>query len=337
MRKICGRTLLNSEIGFQLTSPFKGYSHFVLAIAPLNMSSPNSAVNSEVERAWTLQPVAESKIASTNAQAVRPSPHLTTDESHTNDVPPGKRRAAQLKKTGKSDLKWVIYTDHANISKPNNPPVKSDKDQPSHELIYPATTQVDHQEPKPFSQNDLEKRYKQISDIRRIALQSMAQKTISPSAVLCVPQYNILRAMFANAKIMGLTMELLNEDIASQFNIVGQSTFHLPASLLPSESQKQIVHHPWVDIIPILSLREALLIREDICEEDEFCGDLYGICASTNEVGLRVWGDAWNPRAYEASEYLLRKWNWIAEECPDLVRSTNYWRRKRGEKTLFLR
>jgi hypothetical protein len=233
-------------------------------------------------------------------------------------------------------LKWVIYTDHANTPKNNSPPVKLDNDQPSHELIDPATTPIKHQEQKSFSEFDLAKWYKQLNDIRRRALQSLAQKSLSPSATFCVSQYNILRAMFANAKIMGLTMELLNEDIASQFNIVGQPTFHLPASLLPSTSQKEIVHHPWVDIIPILSLREALLIREDVCEDDEFCGDLYGICAPTTEVGLRVWGEAWDPFAYEASEYLLRKWSWISAECPDIVRSTNYWRRKRGEKALVL-
>jgi hypothetical protein len=191
-------------------------------------------------------------------------------------------------------------------------------------------------EPKLFNDVDLAKRYQQLNDIRKRALHSIAHQVTSPSATLCISQYNILRAMCANAKVLGLTMELLNEDIASQFNIIGQSTFHLPASLLPSESQKEIVHHPWVDIIPILSLREALLIREDVCEEDEFCGDLYGVCASTNEVGLRVWGEAWDPSAYEASESLLRKWCWIPEECPDILQSTNYWRKKRGERAIVL-
>ncbi|KAJ5985385.1 hypothetical protein N7499_008336 [Penicillium canescens] len=284
------------------------------------MSSPNSeAAEITADIPESLDPAARRRI-----------------QNRLNQRASRKRRAAQFKKQGHTDLKWVIYTDHANTSKNNSPPVKLDNDQPSHELIDPTTTQIKHQEQQPFSGLDLAKRYKQINDIRRRALQSLAQKSISPNATLCVSQYNILRAMFANAKIMGLTMELLNEDIASQFNIVGQPTFHLPASLVPSKSQKEIVHHPWVDIIPILSLREALLIREDLCEEDEFCGDLYGVCASTTEVGLRVWGEAWDPFAYEASEYLLRKWSWMIEECPDIVRSTNYWRRKRGEKALVL-
>ncbi|KAJ5767164.1 uncharacterized protein N7511_004780 [Penicillium nucicola] len=244
-----------------------------------------------------------------------------------------KRRAAQFKTSGHPDMKWIIYTDHANTSKPISQPAKSEHYPSSHEGT-PTTTQVTQHEPKPFSQNESVNRYKQLDDIQRTAMQSLAQRITSPRAVLCVSQYNILTAIFANAKIIGLTMDLLNEDIASQFNIVGMPTFHLPASLLPSESQKAIVHHPWIDIIPILSLREALLIREDICEGDEFCGDMCGMCAPTDEVGLRVWGEPWDPRAYEASEYLLRKWSWMIEECPDLVRSTNYWRRKRGEKAL---
>jgi len=72
-------------------------------------------------------------------------------------------------------------------------------------------------------------------------------------------------------------------------------------------------------------------------DEDELCGDLYGVCVSSDETGLRVWGEAWDPLAYEVSETLIRKWSWLVEECPDIIKSTNYWRRQRGEKAIVIK
>lgn len=72
-------------------------------------------------------------------------------------------------------------------------------------------------------------------------------------------------------------------------------------------------------------------------DEDQACEDLYGGCITPDEAGLQVWGEAWDPLAYEASETLIRKWSWMVEECPDIIQSTNYWRRRRGEKALMIR
>jgi hypothetical protein len=159
---------------------------------------------------------------------------------------------------------------------------------------------------------------------------------LSPSLTFCLTQYNTIRAMFFNANLMGLTLDLLDEDLASQFNIDSSTMTHLPASLCPSQKQRNIIHHPWVDLIPMLSLREALLDRAEVIDEDELCGDLYGACVSSEEVGLRVWGESWDPFAYEASESLVNKWSWLGRECPDIIRSSNYWRKQRGEKAIVV-
>ncbi|KAJ5382855.1 Protein of unknown function DUF3425 [Penicillium concentricum] len=143
--------------------------------------------------------------------------------------------------------------------------------------------------------------------------------------------------MLVNANLMGLTIELLEEDLASQFNLVGPSTLHLPPSLYPSQKQRKIIHHPWIDLIPMLSLREALLARTDEIDEDEICCDFYETRDSSQEVGLRVWGEAWDPSAYEASESLIKKWSWMVKDCPDIIESSNYWRKQRGEKPIMFR
>lgn len=158
-----------------------------------------------------------------------------------------------------------------------------------------------------------------------------------PTLSLSATKYNLFNAFFSNAQLMGLTLDLLNDDLASQFNLVGPSSLHLPPPLWPSKSQKEIIHHPWIDLIPMLSLREGILARVDTMDEDQACEDLYGGCITPDEAGLQVWGEAWDPLAYEASETLIRKWSWMVEECPDIIQSTNYWRRRRGEKALMIR
>lgn len=149
-----------------------------------------------------------------------------------------------------------------------------------------------------------------------------------------VTHYNIITAMMNNARIMGLSLHELEADIASQFNIAGPIELDLPASLQPSESQRAIIHHPWIDLVPMQSFRDVLLNNMDKYDEDEFCGDLHGQIGVSDGLGLITWGESWDPNAYELSEPIFRKWYWILKDCPEILRTTNYWRRKRGEKPL---
>ncbi|CAG8088304.1 unnamed protein product [Penicillium olsonii] len=175
-----------------------------------------------------------------------------------------------------------------------------------------------------------------VSELHLRALHWINNPTLTPNPSFCAAQYNLLIATFANAQLMGLTLDLLQEDLASQFNLVGPSSLHLPPTLWPSKLQRKVLHHPWIDLLPMSSMREGILSRLDTIDEDEACGDIFGICSSSGDSGLLVWGEAWDPLAYEASPDLIRKWFWIAKECPDVIRSTNYWRRRRGEKALVI-
>ena len=71
-------------------------------------------------------------------------------------------------------------------------------------------------------------------------------------------------------------------------------------------------------------------------DDEELCSDLYGLNNASGEVGLVVWGESWDPLAYEVSEKVVEKWSWILKDSPELLASTNYWRRKRREKPLRL-
>lgn len=174
------------------------------------------------------------------------------------------------------------------------------------------------------------------TQLKKKVAEGAANKVQSPQLLLPVTQFNSMRAMFENAASMGLTMDVLSEDIASCFNIAGPLNLRLPPSLEPSATQKSVVHHPWIDLLPIPSVRDALLRNMESCDEDELCGDLFGICGPAPEMGLLVWGESWDPSAYEVSERVLRKWRGFLIDCPDLLKSTNYWRKRRGEKALEL-
>jgi hypothetical protein len=79
-----------------------------------------------------------------------------------------------------------------------------------------------------------------------------------------------------------------------------------------------------------------MLQRMGEYDDEELCHNLFieMECGDGNAVGMVVWGEAWNPAAYEISSGILRKWPWIAYDCPDLIQSTNYWRGRRKEKQL---
>ncbi|EAW17158.1 uncharacterized protein NFIA_005200 [Aspergillus fischeri NRRL 181] len=160
---------------------------------------------------------------------------------------------------------------------------------------------------------------------------------LSSELLLPVTQWNIICAMYTNATTIGLTMALLAEDIISPFNICGPVTANLPPSLQPTCLQRSIVHHPWIDLCAVSSVRDAVLRNLHLYSEDELCHDLFGGSSDcTQPTGLLIWGEAWDPSAYEISEKMFRKWEWLWRECPEVIRSTNYWRLQREEEILVI-
>ncbi|KAJ5218580.1 uncharacterized protein N7498_000679 [Penicillium cinerascens] len=242
-----------------------------------------------------------------------------------------KRKALQAEKQGRTrERRWIIYTEPVCAS----PEHKGTTVASSTQLEQPSPIQNYGKAYKGVSNQMIREKY--WAQLKAKVAAGAANKVQSPDLLLPVAQFNIMRATFENATTMGLTWDILSEDIASYFNIAGPVTLRLPPSLEPSGTQRSIVHHPWIDLIPVPSLRDALLLQIDEYDEDQLCGDLYGICGPSPEVGLLVWGEAWDPSAYEVSERVFNKWGRFLRGCPELLKSTNYWRRKRGEKQLRL-
>lgn len=182
------------------------------------------------------------------------------------------------------------------------------------------------------------------------------QHTLDTQLLLSVMQFNVIRAAAINASSIGLGMDAMSEDIISPFNNsdalllpalppttggavrYGNELQDIPPHLQPTALQRLVIHHPWIDLCPQPSLRDALLRRlHDDFDEDEFCHHMFLQCNQSDEdgmIGMVVWGEAWDPASYEISATMIRKWPWLVDECPEIIRTANYWRARRHEGPL---
>lgn len=156
---------------------------------------------------------------------------------------------------------------------------------------------------------------------------------------------NVLDAMARNAAVIGFSIKgLCRDDLISPFNThgpslpwVGELAAACPATLLPTPVQQTIIHHPWIDLIPIPRFRDNVLLAmaAGVLDEDELCADMLSLDNGRGEnASLIVWVGSWDLRGWEASIPFLRKWGWLLTDCRELCLATNEWRDRRGEKRL---
>jgi len=111
-----------------------------------------------------------------------------------------------------------------------------------------------------------------------------------------------------------------------------------PQTLHPTALQKEVSHHPWLDLLPLPKLRDNIIQALSIegFDEDEFCLDVFhpgDHWKLEEKPALIVWGEAAHIHNWEVNLAFLRKWGWLLEGCPEILVATNAWRRQRGEKT----
>ncbi|KAF4343775.1 hypothetical protein FBEOM_2277 [Fusarium beomiforme] len=151
---------------------------------------------------------------------------------------------------------------------------------------------------------------------------------------------NVTMAVANNATLMGFDRALMCIDEAiSPFNLNGPLTpaYNPPAALQPTEVQKTVLHHPWLDIFPFPKFRDNVILatNAELLDDGELCEDISEInWENVEKPSLIVWGDASVPHSWEASPWFLRKWGWLLQGCPELLETTNRWRQSRGEKLL---
>lgn len=198
--------------------------------------------------------------------------------------------------------------------------------------------QVDNNEPYLICEMDSSSCSLLIQRLARTVNHGLRQGNPSSDMLLSLTQFNVLRAMVYNMACLGLTIDMVKQaERISPFNHSSAALFTLPHSLQPTNLQRTLIHHPWVDPFPIPSFRNALLEHEDEYSDTELCNDLVGRCESdgNGQVGIITWGEPWDPCGWEMTEGFARKWFWLFGQCTELLESTDYWRSLREEPALF--
>ncbi|CAG8026624.1 unnamed protein product [Penicillium olsonii] len=171
-----------------------------------------------------------------------------------------------------------------------------------------------------------------------LALKSYIRNSPNIDHLLSLSRLNIQRAIIENIRSIGMTMEWMErDDSISIFNspIPGFSTVSIPASLQPTEYQRRVPHHPWLDFFPFHNMRDNLIAIQDTIDDDDLCHDLMAFWDTRNTgASLLVWGPSWEPENWEVTPAFLLKWGFLLKGCEELVINTNRWRAKRGEKPL---
>ncbi|KAH6664004.1 hypothetical protein F5X68DRAFT_265958 [Plectosphaerella plurivora] len=190
-------------------------------------------------------------------------------------------------------------------------------------------------------------RRKLLDDLALGAMRSYMMRRPNLDQLMSVIQLNTINAMTSNAQSLRLQVDWLICNSISPIGYIGPveagALPSLPQWLVPTKLQQSIPHHPWIDLFPLPKMRDNMMkviyITQSMREEEEI--DLWNDLvegsdgAGADGAGLIVWGDASDPRNWEASVPFLRRWGWLLEGCSEMLASTNYWRQKRGEKLLL--
>jgi hypothetical protein len=170
------------------------------------------------------------------------------------------------------------------------------------------------------------------------ALNSYMKSSPNLDHLISLSKVNVQRAIIDNIRSIGMTIEWTKDDDAiSIFNaeVPGFSHSHIPFDLRPTEVQKRVPHHPWLDFFPAPTLRDNLIALQYKINDEDLCHDLMAFWDTRNtHATLLVWGQPWETTSWEVTESFLTKWGFLLYGCTTLLKSTNFWRVQRGEKPL---
>ncbi|KAK0388812.1 hypothetical protein NLU13_5055 [Sarocladium strictum] len=142
----------------------------------------------------------------------------------------------------------------------------------------------------------------------------------------------------------------------------------IPSTLQPTDLQRTVPHATWIDFFPFPQMRESLIRRHaDFSHRDMFHDMVGGLMDEVylrngpdhsdksggprlrvlpssrrksqrdDRKGIILWGDSHLQSSWEFTAHFLQKWSWIFGASHEMIESTNFWRRQRGERPLNLR
>ena len=109
---------------------------------------------------------------------------------------------------------------------------------------------------------------------------------LSEQRFLRLSEYNFLRAFVQNAQILALPADMMKDDDAlSPWSIWNPYPAVAPCDLKPTETQLCFPHHPYLDVIASVGLRNNVLLAGMSEEVEE------RFCCSMHQGGFVVWGE----------------------------------------------
>ena len=106
---------------------------------------------------------------------------------------------------------------------------------------------------------------------------------ISADHLLTLTLFNLVRGLTTNIISLRLDPRLMQTDILSPFTStqfpsrLPNQALHLPPVLQPTLLQKSIPHHPEIDVLPFLRVRDNALLASGDYDEFELCRDILGL------------------------------------------------------------
>ncbi|KAJ5698417.1 hypothetical protein N7462_000422 [Penicillium macrosclerotiorum] len=154
--------------------------------------------------------------------------------------------------------------------------------------------------------------------------------------LVSLSRLNVHKAINENIRAVGMTsIWMRDDDSISIFNL-SQPSFsidQIPPCLRPTFIQLHVPHHPWLDFFPFPRMRDYMILAGDSFDDEDLCHDIMAFWDTRNTAAtLLVWGDSWDAKNWEVSEGFAHKWKCLLMDSPELLASTNRWRRMRGEK-----
>jgi hypothetical protein len=117
---------------------------------------------------------------------------------------------------------------------------------------------------------------------------------------LSMPSFTLLAAMYANSHLLGISCVF---PVPHQFTPVNAD---IPVPLHPVHLQKDVIHVPYIDCLPIPKLRHNLILFNGLIDDNSFCFDL--IYSS----GFVVAGSqSWDPSGWVISPAFKEKWSFL--------------------------
>lgn len=152
--------------------------------------------------------------------------------------------------------------------------------------------------------------------------------------LLSLSKFNVIRAFVANMEAIGISIQSLEGDTPSPFTLCSPSPSprNIPVSLCPTVTQCSIPHHPWLDCFPFPKLRDNIINAQSYLDTCEIAVVIME--PASEKLSMLVWGEPWDPWNWEVSEWFVQNWEWIINGCPEILRSSNYWRAKRDLEPL---